>query len=122
VEQGRQRKVVRFLGDSRRRLKEFPEAVRYEMGQAIYLAELGESHQSASPMRGVNAVEIVSDHRGDTYRAIYTTQFKGFLYVLHCFQKKSKRGSRTPRPDMHLIRTRLAEAQLHFKGMVRGER
>jgi phage-related protein len=51
-----------------KRLREFPVAVRSEIGQALYQAELGEGHPSASPMQGINAVEIVSDYRGDTYR------------------------------------------------------
>lgn len=103
------------MGDSRERLRKFPEAVRSEIGQALYQAELGEGHPSARPMKGINAVEIVSDYRGDTYRGIYTTQFKDHLYVLHCFQKKSKTGIKTPKPDLDLIRARLADARLHFE-------
>ena len=109
-------KPVRWIGDSRRRLREFPRSVRSEIGQALYQAQLGEGHPSASPMQGLNAVEIVSDHRGDTYRCVYTTQMKGWLYVLHCFQKKSKKGVKTPKPEMDLIRRRLVEARLHFQG------
>jgi phage-related protein len=105
------------MGDSRRRLTEFPQAVRNEIGQALYQAERGEDHPSASPMKGLNAVEIISDYRGDTYRGVYTTKFKGAIYVLHCFQKKSKRGSKTPKRDLELLRARIAEAQLLFKGM-----
>jgi phage-related protein len=48
---------------------------------------------------------------------VYTTRFKGFIYVLHCFQKKSKTGIKTPKRDLGLIRRRLAEAQLHFIAM-----
>jgi phage-related protein len=109
------RKPIHWVGDSLKRLREFPVAVRSEIGQALYQAELGEGHPSASPMQGINAVEIVSNYRGDTYRGIYTTKFKGQIYVLHCFQKKSKAGIRTPKRDLELIRTRLAEAQLHLK-------
>jgi len=105
------------MGDSRQRLRAFPEAVRSEIGQALYQAELGESHPSAKPMNGLSAVEIVSDYRSDAYRGIYTTQFKGHLYVLHCFQKKSKTGIKTPRPDLELIRARLADARVHFKAL-----
>jgi phage-related protein len=105
------------MGDSRQRLRDFPEAVRYEIGQAVYQAELGESHLSASPMKGLNTVEIVSDYRGDAYRGIYTTQFKGNIYVLHCFQKKSKIGIKTPKRDLELIRARLADARAHFSAL-----
>lgn len=112
------RKPVRWMGDSRERLREFPEAVRFEIGQAIYQAELGEHHPSASAMRGLNAVEIVSDDRGEAYRGVYTTRLKGFVYVLHCFQKKSKTGIKTPKRDLELIRRRLVEAELHFSAML----
>src|SRR5580658_8816747 len=101
------RKAVRWMGDSRERLREFPDAVRFEIGQALYQAELGERHPSACAMQGLNAVEIVSDYRGDTYRgrlhhAVDTTRLKGFIYVLHCFQKKSKAGIKTPKRDLEL--------------------
>jgi phage-related protein len=109
------------MGDSRKRLREFPDAVRFEIGQALYQAELGEPHSSAGAMQGLNAVEIVSDYRGDAYRGIYTTRLKGFIYVLHCFQKKSKAGIKTPRRDLELIRRRLAEAELHFNATVARE-
>jgi phage-related protein len=67
---------------------------RSEIGQALYQAELGEGHPAASPMKEINAVEIVADDRGDTYRSVYTTKIKNAIIVLHCFQKKSKSGSR----------------------------
>jgi phage-related protein len=111
-------KPIRWMGDSRRRLQAFPKAVRYEIGQALYQAELSGTHPSVSPMRGMSVVEIVSDYSGDTYRGIYTTKFKGQVYVLHCFKKKSTIGIKTPTRDLELIRKRLSEARLHFKGMV----
>jgi phage-related protein len=70
-------------------------------------------------MRGINAVEIVSDYDGDTFRGIYTTKHKGIIYVLHCFQKKSKVGSKTPKLDGSLIKKRLAEAEKHFEASVK---
>ena|ERR1035441_9713448 len=110
-----ERKPARWMGDSRKRLREFPDTVRFEIGQALYQAELGERHPSARAMQGLNAVEIVSDYRGDTYRGVYTTRLKGFIYVLHCFQKKSKAGIKTPKQDLELIRRRLKDAESHFR-------
>ena len=49
------------------------------------------------------------------------TRFKGFIYVLHCFQKKSKAGIKTPKRDLELIRRRLANAELHFRAMIERE-
>jgi phage-related protein len=116
-----ERKPVRWIGDSRQRLREFPEAVRFEIGQAIYQVELGERHPSAHAMQGLSAVEIVSDYRGDTFRGVYTTRIKGFIYVLHCFQKKSKAGVKTPKRDLEPIRSRLADAELHSRAVLARE-
>jgi phage-related protein len=69
-------------------------------------------------MKGLNAVEIVSDYSGNTYRGVYTTMFRGEIYVLHCFQKKSKTGIKTPKRELELIRARLSEAQLDFRRRV----
>jgi phage-related protein len=72
-------------------------------------------------MRGLNAVEIVSDYRADTYRGVYTTRFKGFIYVPHCFQRKSKAGIKRPKRDPESIRRRLADADLDFRAMIARE-
>jgi phage-related protein len=108
-------KTLTWLGDSKRRLTEFPDEVRLEIGYAIYLAECGDSHPSARRMQGYNAVEIVSDYDGNAFRGVYTTKFKDAVYVLHCFQKKSKKGVETPKPDLDLIKKRLQDAKLHYE-------
>ena len=60
-------------------------------------------------------VEIVDDHDGDTYRAVYTVRFEGVVYVLHAFQKKSKSGIATPKRDLALIETRLRRAEEDYR-------
>ena len=85
----------------------FPAAVRGELGFAMYLAQMGELHHKAKPLKGLPVFEIVADHDRSTYRAVYTAKFADAIYVLHAFQKKSKSGIATPRPDMDLIRERL---------------
>jgi phage-related protein len=60
-------------------------------------------------------LEVVEDSRGDTCRAVYTVKFAGWVYVLHCFQKKSKSGIKTPKEDIDLIHARLKAAQHDFK-------
>ena len=60
-------------------------------------------------------MEIVDRHDTNTYRVVYTTQFAGVIYVLHAFQKKSKRGIATPQKDIDLIRQRLIAAQRHYE-------
>jgi phage-related protein len=109
------------MGDSKRRLSEFPEEVCNEIGYAIYLAECGDFDPSAHPMKGYNAVEIVSDYDGDTFRAVYTTKFADAVYVLHCFQKKSKKGVKTPQPDLNLIKQRFRDAKTHYEGSKKHE-
>ncbi len=83
------------------------------MGYALYRAQLGETPASAKPLRGfggASVLEIVRDHDGDTYRAVYTVRFETAVYVLHVFQKKSTRGIATPKREIDLIRARLARA------------
>jgi phage-related protein len=103
------------MGDSRKQIHGFPAEVRWEIGGAIDSAENGESHVSASPMRGINAIEVVSDHDGDTYRCMYTTKFKGHVYVLHAFKKKSTSGIKTPKREIDLIEKRLKDAKAHHE-------
>lgn len=105
-------KPVIWLGDSLRALKTFPALVQDEMGYAIYLAQCGQKHVSAKPLKGLGSgvLEVVSDHRGDTFRSVYTVRFADRVFVLHAFQKKSKRGTTTPKPDIDLITQRLKQA------------
>ena len=83
------------------------------MGYALGLAQLGSKHPHAKPWKGEGpgVLEIVEDHRGDTYRAVYTVRFAAAVYVLHAFQKKSKSGIKTPQEDVRLIAQRLKRAQ-----------
>ena len=95
-------------------LRQFPRAVQRSVGVALRTAQLGGKHESAKPLKGfkgAGVLEIVEDHDGDTYRAVYTVRFAASVYVLHTFQKKSKRGIETPRHVMDLIRARLRAAE-----------
>ena len=103
-----------WVGSSRRDLREFPREVRRDIGRALYAAQDGETDPAAKPMRGFgggSVVEIIAHHSGDTWRAVYTVRFAEAIYVLHAFQKKSKRGIATTKRDIELIRQRLAEAE-----------
>ncbi len=106
------------MGSSREDLKSFPEQVRRDIGQALYTAQQGETDPAAKPLKGfggARVMEIVARHDTNTYRAVYTVRFAGCIYVLHAFQKKSKKGVGTPRKDIDLIQQRLAAAERHYK-------
>jgi phage-related protein len=79
---------------------------------AIYLAPRGDKHMSAKPLEGLGAgvLEVVSDHRGDTFRSVYAVRFASRVFVLHAFQKKSKSGIATLKADVELLRQRLKQA------------
>ena len=105
---------VTWVGSSRADLKTFPDPVRRDLGQALYAAQCGETDPAAKPLKGfggARVMEIVDRHDTNTYRAAYTAQFDEAIYVLHAFQKKSKSGIATPKPEIDLIRRRLADAQ-----------
>ncbi len=105
-------KPLIFVADSHRALLEFPKAVRQQVGFALYQAQMGGKHIEAKPLRNVGAgvLEVVSDHRGDTFRTVYTVRLEKAVYVLHAFQKKSKRGIATPKNIMDLVKQRLQRA------------
>ena len=100
-------KKVVWLGSSRKNLRAFPAPVRDHIGYALYMAQCGSKHPDAKPLSGfggAGVLEVVSDYRGDTFRAVYTLRFADTLFVLHAFQKKSQRASRR---DLDLARHRL---------------
>jgi phage-related protein len=96
-----------------------PDDVVDVFGFALHLAQLGRKHGQAKPLKGfggAGVLEVIEDHKGDTYRAVYTVKIADIVYVLHCFQKKSTKGMETPQHEMDLIRERLKAAQAHAKG------
>jgi len=103
------------MGSSLEDLRGCPEAVEDLIGYALYLAQEGHQHPKAKPLRGNlrGLVEVVADHDGDTYRAVYTVKLRGAVYVLHVFQKKARHGIATPKHVLHLIAQRLRQAQVH---------
>lgn len=107
-------KPIQWVASSKKDLLSFPEDVRAEIGYALSYAQLGERSDNARTLQGfhgASVVEIIEDHQTDTYRAVYTVRFAGVIYVLHCFQKKSKHGIATDPQDIALIRQRLAAAE-----------
>jgi len=98
-----------WVASSKRDLMAMPPEVQDVFGYALHLAQAGGKHPDAKPLKGfggAGVLEVVEDFRGDTYRAVYTLRFAGAIYVVHCFQKKSKAGIATPKPDLELIKAR----------------
>ena len=111
-------KSLLWVGSSKKDLKAFPAEVRSLMGFAFYQAQLGHKPASAKPLAGfggASVLEIVDDFQTDTYRAVYTVKFADAVYVLHAFQKKSKRGIATPKAEIDLIKSRLKLAEEDYK-------
>lgn len=117
-------KPLEWLGNTLKTVKGFPKEVRQTVGQALYAAQTGGKHDNAKPMKGykgAGVVEIVEDDNGDTYRAVYTVRFKGVVYALHSFKKKSKSGIATPKPELDIIKQRLKDAERHYKEYYGGD-
>ena len=113
-----QLKPLEWIGSSKRDLKALPDEVVDVFGYALHLAQAGGKHPQAKPLRGFGSggvLEIVEDWRGDAYRAVYTVRFEERVFVLHVFQKKSKSGIETPKPDRELIQRRLQAAARRAK-------
>jgi phage-related protein len=111
-------KPLHWAGDSKKKLKSLPDDVQDVFGFALHLAQVGSKHPQAKPLKGfggAGVLEVIEDHEGDTYRAVYTVKLANAVYVLHCFQKKSTSGIATPKPDIDLIRQRLKDAEQHSK-------
>jgi phage-related protein len=109
-------KRVVWIGSSRDDLRRMPSAVQDEIGYALYFAQRNQRHQSAKVLKGfggAGVLEIVVDDSGGTYRGVYTVRIAGAVYVLHVFQKKSKKGIATPKSDIELIKRRLRAAETH---------
>lgn len=105
---------LRWIGSAKKDLTGLPDEVQQVFGFALYLAQIGQAHPSSKPLLGFGSagvLEVVEDHRGNTYRAVYTVRFEDAIYVLHCFQKKSTRGIATPKRELDIIRERLKQAE-----------
>lgn len=118
MDESQNTKRLIWIGSSRIDLRSFPADVKDLLGYALYQAQVGLKAPSAKPLRGfggAGVLEIVEDHQTDTYRAVYTVKFSELVYVLHAFQKKSKKGIATPKPDIDLIKRRLRVAEEDYK-------
>ena len=114
-------KPLLWVGSSKNDLNAFPGPARREAGYALYLAQIGMKAPKAKPLHGfggASVLEVMQDHDGNTYRAVYTVKFARMVFVLHAFQKKSKKGIATPKADIDLIKQRLKLAAEQYKQLI----
>ncbi len=117
-------KKLFFVGSSLKDLRDFPEEVKDEVGVTLLKVQYGATPTNVKPLRGfrgASVLEVVEDYNANTYRAVYTVQFAGVVYVLHAFQKKAKRGIATPQQDMDLVKQRLVLAETHYRNWKQGQ-
>jgi phage-related protein len=113
-------KRVDWVGSSLNDLKSFPNSVQQRFGFELYQVQLGDTPKSAKPLKGKDlsgVFELRDNFKGNTYRGVYIAKLEDRIYVLHCFQKKSKSGIATPKKDMELIKSRLSLAIEDSKGV-----
>jgi len=103
------RRPLFWEGSSKKDFKAFPVPVQKDMGVALFVVQLGKMPGAAKPWKGLGpgVYELVEDHRGDTFRAVYVVKVGDAVHVLHAFQKKSKSGIATPLTDVALVERRL---------------
>ena len=109
---------VAWVGSSKKDFRVFPGDVQDAMGFALYQAQIGSWHAAMKVLKGfggAGVLELVENHHGDTYRAVYTVRFEEAVYVLHSFQKKSKSGIKTAQQDIDMIKSRLKLAEAHHQ-------
>lgn len=112
------KKPIQWIGSSFKDLLVLPADVQRVFGYALYLAQIGNKHEATKVLKGfggAGVLEVIQDDVGGTYRAVYTIKFAEAVFVLHCFQKKSKRGIATPMQDLEVIRARLKVAEAYVK-------
>lgn len=111
------RRPLVWEGSAKRDFKQFPVAVQKDMGVALFVVQLGGTPSSAKPWRGLGSgiYELVEDHRGNAYRAVFMVRIGERVHVLHAFQKKSKSGIKTPREDVELVEARLKSVLEYYR-------
>jgi len=110
-------KELRWVGSSYDDYMEFPQQVHDSVGYSLHRVQEGKTTRNSKKLKGAQSgsIEIIADHDGDTFRAVYTIKFAEVVYILHAFKKKSKKGIATPKTDLDLIRQRLRLAEEDYK-------
>ena len=119
---GKAPKPLFWIASSLKDLKALPVPLQKAFGTALHLVQLGDTPLGVKALRGFGGggvLELAEDCDRGTYRAVYTVKFEEAVYVLHVFQKKSKRGIATPTHDIELVRQRLRLASEHYASLLK---
>jgi phage-related protein len=113
----KQDRLLMYIGSSKKDSEKLPEDVGEVFLTALKMALKGETHEDAKPFKyhGSGVFEVVKDHRGEAFREIYTVRYEEVVFVIHIFQKKSKKKAETPKKDVELIEQRLKWADQIYK-------
>ena len=104
---------VVWLGNSKKSLREFPDGAKKLLGDELQLIQFGGMPKDAKSFKGIGSgvLELALRYASDAYRVVLAVQIGRRIYVLHAFQKKSKKGIETPKREVDLIKKRYAEAR-----------
>ncbi len=107
------RRPLIWLGDSKKNIQSFPKGAQKLLGDELQLVQFGGMPKDAKPFKGIGSgvIELALRYASDAYRVVTAVQLGTRIYVLHAFQKKSKKGIGTPKRDVDLISKRYSEAQ-----------
>lgn len=117
--EGQLARPLEWVASSKDDLRGFPDEVQDHVGFALHQAQIGLKHRDAKPLTGLGSgvLEVVSDFDTNTYRVVYAARFREAVYVLHAFQKKSRKGIATPKAEIDLVKRRLKAAKQHYETM-----
>lgn len=107
----RNTRPINWIRTTRKKFETFPEAVQDRVATALTIAAEGGKADIAKPLKGLGSgvIEIALQYQTNAYRVVYAVEIAGQLWVIHAFQKKSKRGIKTPKTEMNLVEGRLAK-------------
>jgi phage-related protein len=117
-------KPVIFSPAAKRDWDDLPGLIQRRFGLGLLWVQQGNKPAIAKTLSGfgdAQVLELKDDDEMGTYRAVYTVRFEGIVYVLHAFQKKSKKGIATDKADLDLIKTRLKWAQADYAAWLKKE-
>ena len=112
---------IAWEGDSREVLKGFPEGVRQNFGFELWQLQLGERPSDYRPLPSIGAgvYELRDQDQRAWYRVVYLSRTNNVIYVLHCFEKKSRE---MPRKDFEKAKQRFKAVKARLAGDKRHEK